>query len=194
MSVIRSSVRTTAIRRVVKDWTVDHQTYVAAASDEQDFLDTWDRRGFHEMVRLTTVRFEATHIALRREGQPPAMVGLSISPDPASPINQFVARYGTGIQHSAHLVPLDVDMDQAWIDFEAAGVVMMTRPMHYVAPSGAQLTQMFSMPTAPYGPFSEFVQRRPAPSGEEFNGFSVPTIEDLYQSYQDASRFLEARC
>ncbi len=82
---------------------IDHATYVAALDQEQNFIDTWAKLGFTEHVRVYTTRNQATHIALvsgSSDEYPWAtMTGLSISEDPASPINQFVKRYGAGLQH-----------------------------------------------------------------------------------------------
>ncbi len=52
---------------------------------------------------------------------------------------------------------------------------------------------MFTAPVLPYGPFTELVQRRPGLSGTQFDGFSVVTIDDLYERYNDFSRFLDGR-
>ncbi|MBS1261172.1 MAG: hypothetical protein MAG453_00493 [Calditrichaeota bacterium] len=39
---------------------IDHVTYVTAAEHEKAFCNTWEQLGFHETVRLNTVRYPAT--------------------------------------------------------------------------------------------------------------------------------------
>lgn len=174
---------------------IDHCTYVSA--DEDAFLDRWSSLGFTEVLRLRTLRFPASHIALATEmgfdASARVMTGLSVSDDPRSPVNEFIRRYGEGLQHVGYLICDDADMETLARTLEASGTRMMTEPLRYVDDDGAQLTQMFTAPVLPYGPFTELVQRRPGRSGRQFDGFSVPTIEDLYERYDDFSRFLDGR-
>lgn len=174
---------------------IDHCTYVS--TDERAFLGRWASLGFSEVLRLRTERFPATHIALATEiGFDPSarvMTGLSVSEDPRSAVNEFVRRYGEGLQHVGYLIRDDADMGELARTLEASGTQMMTEPLLYVDDDGAELTQMFTAPLVPYGPFIELVQRRPGRSGTQFDGFSVATIEDLYERYTDFSRFLDVR-
>ena len=93
---------------------IDHVTYVAALDNEEAFINRWRALGFHEHVRLDCERFPATHIALvsgnTAEFPWATMTGLSISEDPASPINEFVRRHGENVQHVAYNIDPEVDM------------------------------------------------------------------------------------
>ena len=169
---------------------------LATLPSEREFIARWASLGFAEVVRLSTVRFPASHIALAADGWGGAarvMTGLSVSDDPASPINEFVTRYGAGLQHVAYRVAVDVDFDELSGCLRTMGTELMTEPLRYVDDGGAELTQMFTRPALPYGPFIELIQRRPGMTGTNENDFSVASIDDLYEQYADVSRFLAAR-
>lgn len=122
---------------------IDHCTYVDAADNESDFIRRWAALGFSEVVRLRTRRFPASHIALTTAvttlSSPRVMTGLSVSDDPSSPINEFVRRYGAGLQHVAYRVAIDVDFDDLSGWLEATGLQLMTAPLRYVGDGGAEL-------------------------------------------------------
>ena len=174
---------------------IDHVTYVAREENERGFIERWRMLGFREHVRLTTSRFPATHIALvggQLPGAPwAAMTGLSVSPDPASPVNEFTRRYGEGLQHVAYAISPDMDFEVLGRDLERSGWQLMTRVLTYQDPAGARLRQLFAAPLQPFGPFIEFIQRHPGPGGLPFDGFDTTNIDDLYEAYADYSRWLE---
>lgn len=174
---------------------IDHVTYVTDYANERRFIEQWSSLGFREHVRLHTLRWPATHIALisgaTAEYPWATMTGLSISPDPHSPVNEFVRRYGEGIQHTAYNIDPQVDMEELHKEMSALGWKFMTPVLTYRDAAGAKLRQMFIAPTVPYGPFVEFVQRLAGPNGQPFDGFDVTNIDDLYQCYADYSRTIE---
>ncbi len=173
---------------------IDHVTYVARAENERSFLSSWERLGFREHTRLITKRYPASHIALvtgQGEGQPWVMMtGLSVSVDPVSPINEFVRRYGEGMQHVAYSVDPGADMDALRARLERAGWHFMTPVLTYGDEGGARLRQLFAAPTRPYGTFTELIQRLPGPNGAAFDGFDPINIDDLYEAYADVSAWL----
>jgi 4-hydroxyphenylpyruvate dioxygenase-like putative hemolysin len=176
---------------------IDHVTYVSAFESETRFLNQWKIFGFDELVRLQTLRFPASHIALvsgKTEEYPwETMTGLSVSEDPESPVNEFVRRYGEGVQHVAYNIHPQADMEALHRELVAQGWSFMTPVLTYKEGSGARLRQMFVAPQAPYGPFVELVQRLLGPEGAAYNGFDVQNIDDLYQYYADYSRWLEGQ-
>lgn len=177
-----------AIRRI------DHVTYVTAAENESAFIASWQALGFQELNRLHTERYPAAHIVLAAE--PTAadawttMTGLSVSPDPKSPINEFVRRYGTGVQHVAYAIHTDVDMEAMYELMQASGWRFITPLLDYTDANEARLRQTFVAPTLPYGPFVEFVQRLPGKNGQVFENFEVDNIDDLYAGYDAYSQRL----
>ncbi|MCB2210928.1 hypothetical protein KQI52_02315 [bacterium] len=174
---------------------IDHVTYVAANEDEKRFCDTWNHLGFHETVRLRTVRYPATHIALtsgKIEGFPwLTMTGLSVSEDPSSPINEFVRRYGAGIQHVAYNVDPEFDVHQVFDMLKKDGWDFMTPVLSYQDENEGHLHQFFAKPAAPFGTFVEFTQRLEGKTGEVFGGFNTDVIDDLYDHYRDVSLHME---
>jgi 4-hydroxyphenylpyruvate dioxygenase-like putative hemolysin len=176
---------------------IDHVTYAGAAKNERSFLRSWRMLGFRELVRLRTVVYPATHIALVSgvsAGHPwGTMTGLSVSEDPASPVNEYVRRYGEGLQHVAYNVDPDVEIEELFEEMQDIGWVFMTPVLTYQDGAGARLKQMFSAPETPYGPFVEFVQRFDGPNGAAFDGFDVRNIDDLYEEYAKYSRWLDGR-
>ncbi len=193
--VVATLDRTLAPSSVVIEG-IDHCTYVEGPGAEREFIARWASLGFAEVMRLSTVRFPASHLALAADGWGGAarvMTGLSVSDDPASPINEFMTRYGAGLQHVAYRVAVDVDFDELSGCLRTMGTELMTEPLRYVDDGGAELTQMFTRPALPYGPFIELIQRRPGMTGTNENDFSVASIDDLYEQYADVSRFLAAR-
>lgn len=176
---------------------IDHVTYVAAMENEAAFIKRWQSLGFREHVRLRSYRFPATHIALVSGATPEypwaTMTGLSISEDPASPVNEFVRRYGEGMQHVAYNIHPLASMEEVHEEMKRLGWQFMTGVLTYAEPSGARLKQMFATPTLPYGPFVEFIQRLPGPDGQPYNGFDSMNIDDLYQGYDEFSRHLDRK-
>ena len=174
---------------------IDHVTYVAAWEKEESFINTWASLGFHEHVRVFTDRHPATHIALVAGMTPEypwaTMTGLSISQDPDSPVNEFVRRYGPGVQHVAYNVDPKADMEEVYANMKEIGWNFMTPVLTFHDKSGATLRQAFIAPNIPYGPFVEFIQRLPGPDGKPFDGFDMMNIEELYDHYADFSRRLE---
>jgi len=174
---------------------IDHITYAGAYENERNFIERWDALGFHEHVRLWTVKWPATHIALVSGMTPEypwaTMTGLSVSEDPASPINQFVKRYGEAIQHTAYNIDPEVEMEDLHHEMVRLGWKFMTPVLTYAGGEGARLRQMFVAPQVPYGTFVEFVQRLPGENGQAFDGFDTVNIDDLYQCYSDYSRKLD---
>lgn len=177
-----------AIRRI------DHVTYVTSAENESAFIASWEALGFNELNRLHTKRYSAAHIVLAAEPTTAdawtTMTGLSVSQDPKSPINEFVHRYGTGVQHVAYAIHPDVDMDAMYERMQAHGWRFITPLLDYTDVNQARLRQTFVAPTLPYGPFVEFVQRLPGKDGRVFENFEVDNIDDLYAGYDAYSRRL----
>ncbi len=173
---------------------IDHVTYVSAFESEERFLSQWKIFGFEELVRLQTRKYPASHIALvsGKTAEYPweTMTGLSVSPDPESPVNEFVRRYGEGVQHIAYNIHPQADMESLHVELKGLGWDFMTPVLTYKDTSGARLRQMFVAPASPYGPFLELVQRLLGPEGEAYNGFDVQNIENLYQAYDDYSQWL----
>jgi 4-hydroxyphenylpyruvate dioxygenase-like putative hemolysin len=173
---------------------IDHITYVTLLSSEREFIARWTALGFHEHVRLRTALFPATHIALvsgiNTEYPWATMTGLSVSEDPNSPINQFVSRYGEGIQHTAYNIDPIVDMEELYQQMKQLGWNFMTPVLAYKDEAGALLKQMFVAPSVPYGTFIEFAQRLIGPNGKAFDSFDTTNIDDLYQHYADYSKWL----
>ena len=174
---------------------IDHITYVATLDRETAFVSEWAHLDFRTHVRVETRRFPASHIALTKgvlPHQPWAiMTGLSVSRDPRSPVNEFVRRYGEGQQHVAYAVAPGTDMDVLHATLARSGMVFMTGVLTYREGTGAGLRQMFTAPTRPYGTFVELIQRLPGPDGEAFAGFDTKNIDDLYEAYDDYSRWLD---
>jgi hypothetical protein len=175
---------------------IDHVTYVARA--EEPFVDGWTQLGFREHVRVSTRRYPAAHIALtsgRSEAFPwEVMTGLSVSGDAASPINEFIRRYGEGEQHVAYNIDPAADMDEVARTLTRSGWKFMTPVLRYGdEKTGAGLRQIFVAPERPYGKFTELVQRLPGRDGAPFGGFDSDNIDDLYECYAEYSEWLERR-
>jgi hypothetical protein len=171
-------------------------TYAAAEMDEEMFRRRWAALGYREHVALTTRRYPARHIAFTSEPQhatSSSMIGLSVSADHASPINELVRRYGEGTQHVAYRVEEDADLDALQRGMSTDGWVFMTPILTYRDHAGARLRQLFAAPTRPFGCFIGFVQRLRGPDGQPFDGFDPVSIDDLYAEYAAYSRSLERR-
>ena len=80
------------------------------------------------------------------------MTGLSVSQDVHSPINEFVRRYGTGVQHVAYGVRPESDMEALYSRLKLSGWKFITPLLDYVDEDEARLRQIFVAPTLPYGP------------------------------------------
>jgi len=176
---------------------IDHVTYVAAWENEKAFIATWAKLGFSEHVRVFTHKHPATHIALVSGTSPEypwaTMTGLSVSEDPNSAINEYVRRYGAGVQHVAYNIDPHFDMEQVHVEMKETGWHFMTPVLTYQDGNGARLRQFFAAPAAPFGPFVEFVQRLSGPNGKAFDGFDSMNIEELYDHYTDYSRSLDRK-
>lgn len=175
---------------------LDHITYVTKFENQRVFIARWKLLGFHEHVRLHTSCFPATHIALvskKRTSNSPwdTMTGLSVSRDSQSPINEFVRRYGEGMQHTAYSIDPKVSMDELQQQMKQLGWNFMTPVLTYKNAAGTLLKQMFTAPIIPYGPFIEFAQRLAKPDGNAFDSFDTTNIDDLYQHYADYSRYID---
>lgn len=170
---------------------IDHVTYVAKVENERQFISQWESLGFREHVRLNTPRWPATHIALvsgaTAEYPWATMTGLSVSTDPKNPVNEFIKRYGEGIQHTAYNIDPEVEMEELHANMKNLGWVFMTPVLTYKDNRGARLKQMFAAPQAPFGPFVEFIQRLPGEDGQPFDGFDNMNIDDLYDLYNEWS-------
>ncbi|MCP5467830.1 MAG: hypothetical protein H7A32_01000 [Deltaproteobacteria bacterium] len=174
---------------------IDHVTYAGKVRNEADFIDRWNIMGFSELVRLHTQRYPATHIALT-SGQNPnfpweTMTGLSISEDPGSPINEFVIRYGEGIQHVAYNIDPNIPMEEVYRELKRRKWQFMTNVLIHKDDHGARLCQLFTAPQVPAGTFVELVQRLPGKHGEIFDTFDIANIDDLYEAYAQYSAWLE---
>ncbi len=174
---------------------IDHITYVTANENEKQFIAQWEALGFKEHVRLRCIRYPATHIALvsgvTKDYPWATMTGLSVSEDPASPVNEFVKRYGEGIQHCAYNIDPEIDFDELHDEMKKLRWDFMTPVLTYNETGGSRLRQMFIQPRTPYGTFLEFIQRLEGPTGAAFDGFDTTNIDDLYESYDNYSKFLE---
>jgi 4-hydroxyphenylpyruvate dioxygenase-like putative hemolysin len=175
---------------------IDHVTYAIRAKNLSRYIARWARLGICESVRLQTTKYPATHIALTG-GQNPlstweVMTGFSISEDPTSPINEFVNRYGEGVQHVAYNVDPAEDFDALHAELVRDGWEFMTPILSYSdgSGSGAKLRQLFTAPSVPYGAFQEFVQRLPGPDGSAYGGFDDGSIDNLYELYDAHSRHM----
>ena len=172
---------------------LDHITYVTKFENERVFINRWKLLGFHEHVRFNTSCFSATHIALVRNNTKTfnssltTMTWLSVSSDPQSPLNEFVRRYGEGMQHTAYSIDPKVSMEELQQQMKQLGWNFMTPVLTYKNASGTILKQMFTAPIIPYGPFIEFVQRLTKPDENAFDSFDTTSIDDLYQYYVDYS-------
>ncbi len=177
-----------AIRRI------DHVTYVTGPANESAFIASWNALGFKELNRLHTRRYPASHIVLANEDAGSdawgTMTGLSVSNDAKSPINEFVRRYGTGIQHVAYAIHPEIDMDRLFANLKANQWRFITPLMDHVDGNQARLRQAFVAPALPYGPFVELVQRLPGVDGKVFDNFDVVNIDNLYAGYDAFSRRL----
>ena len=176
---------------------IDHVTYVAAEDHERSFIDRWLSLGFHEHVRLRSYKYPATHIALVSGSTPEypwaTMTGLSVSEEDRSPVNEFVRRYGEGMQHVAYNVHPKSDFEEVYAEMKKLGWNFMTGVLTYKNADKSQLRQFFAAPTLPYGPFTEFIQRLPGPDGNAFGGFDSMNIDDLYTGYDDFSKHLDRK-
>jgi len=176
---------------------IDHVTYVAAAENERAFCETWGKLGFSEHVRVHTERHPAAHIALVSGMSPEypwaTMTGLSVTGEEGSAINEFVRRYGEGVQHVAYNIDPRAEMDEVYEGMRAGGWNFMTPVLTYEDGNGSRLRQMFVAPTLPYGPFVEFIQRLEGEDGKAFDGFDIDNIDGLYDEYIKYSKHLESK-
>lgn len=175
---------------------IDHTVYAVAWENQAAFMKRWSQLGFYKLVSLKTKITPATHIALANKipssSSGASMIGLSTSEDPASPINEFIQRYGEGVQHVAYTVDPEKNIDELYEEMTREGWNFLTPVLTYEDKKGAQLKQLWTAPNVPYGQFMELVQRPPLDSsGKTFASFDTQNIEDFYQYYADYSKYLE---
>jgi 4-hydroxyphenylpyruvate dioxygenase-like putative hemolysin len=178
---------------------IDHVTYAIKFENEKQEISKWETLGLYEHVRLNTLIFPATHIALTSnldnlvssdEISWNLMTGLSISVVYDSPVNEFIRRYGEGIQHIAYNISSKTDIDGLFWELNKK-FDLMTPILNYSDDNGAKLNQIFVKPSKPYGAFIEFVQRLPGENGKPYDGFDVENIENLYSEYDTYSKWLD---
>lgn len=171
---------------------IDHLTFITPWQHTDRFLEHWKSKGFKFHGEWNTRRYPARHLALirgGREGHPwEDMVGLSVSDQPASPIDRSLANVQLDeravthtLQHVALHVDKDADMHAVHQQLSESSVPWMTDVLTYHDPNGAELNQMFTQPTA-QGFFVEFAQRKPSADGQPYGGFDPDIIDDLYQA------------
>jgi hypothetical protein len=178
----------------------DHVTYCVGEQRRNDFMKYWCDRGLSPMSPIVTTRYPAEHIALVGDPQShrgcEKMIGMSISSDSQSPINCITGRVGVhgGIfQHRAYLVDGSCSIETIREKMEQTGTKFMTPIFTYEDTNGATLKQIFTACKIPYGPFVEIIERKLGTDGQPFNGFADVQIDNLYESYDDYSRFLSSR-
>jgi 4-hydroxyphenylpyruvate dioxygenase-like putative hemolysin len=177
---------------------IDHVTYAVKFENEKQEIKKWEALGLYEHVRLNTVVFPATHIALtsgiseNSKNSWDLMTGLSISEDYHSPVNEFIRRYGEGAQHIAYNVSSKTDINGLYWELNTK-FDLMTKVLNYSDDNGAKLNQIFVKPSKPYGTFIEFVQRLPGKNEKPYDGFDVENIENLYCEYDLYSKWLIKR-
>lgn len=173
---------------------LDHITHAISFKNEKTEIAKWNLLGFEEYVRVNTLSYPATHIALKTtnkwHGGEFIITGLSISEDPDSPINKFIKYYGEGIQHIAYSFDESVAMEEFYEKIKKSHD-LLTSILTYTDANGAKLQQIFTRPSQPYGQFMEFIKRTPGPKGQNFNGFDVRNIDDFYLEYDKHSKWLE---
>ncbi|MGV0816101.1 hypothetical protein ABQF34_29470 [Mycolicibacterium boenickei] len=176
----------------------DHVTFVA--TDEAAFSEYWGSRGLRAQSPINTERYPARHIAFSENPDQTLvceeMVGLSVSSDPASPINRLADLYGGchidergevavgRVQHVAFAVDGGHEIADVRAALVRQGVRFMTPIMTFTDPdTGAHLQQMFVACKVPYGPFVEIIKRGLGRGGEPFQGFNADQIDTLYEYY-----------
>lgn len=188
------------------DACIDHATFAAPFEMRDAFIDHWKKQGLEALAPLNTVQYPAEHIALIRSDAPYAacdsMIGLSVSPDPRSPINEFLRHYQPlstklpgQLQHVAMNVNQSIDMDAFVAELERNGITFMTPILTSTqAKTRSQLRQAFTASKGAYGPFIELIQRKtdvdvPTDHPEQ-ELFNTSQIDQLYKLYDEHSQHL----
>ena len=119
------------------------------------------------------------------------MMGLSVSHLPSSPINEFIRRYGEGVQHWAYCLNPNLSVKDIYEYLQENDWDFLTPILTYEDQQNAQLHQFYTKPFSAYGQFIEFTQRPLSPQGDRFNNFDKTNIEDFYEYYADYSKYLD---
>lgn len=183
---------------------IDHATFVARYSMRDHFIKHWENSGLQALAPLHTKKYPAEHIALINSetnfAACDSMIGLSVSKDIFSPINEFLDRYskpGYGnlpgnLQHVAVNISGDIDMYAFVKKLQEKGIAFMTPVLHTVQhETRTHLRQAFTACDQPYSHFLELIQRTeisgPMPDDhlEEvlFNTDQIDTLYRLYDRY-----------
>jgi hypothetical protein len=192
--------------RTGEDACVDHATFVAPYESREAFIQHWERLGLQALAPIVTRKYPAEHIALIRGDKTYAscdsMIGLSVSADKTSPINELQRRFTRpnnttmpgNLQHVAMNLDPSIDMDAFVEELSDQGIAFMTPVLTTVQNSRTRLRQMFTASKAPYGPFIELIQRsegEPLPEYElQEQLFNYDQIDHLYRLYDDHSKRL----
>lgn len=188
---------------------IDHATFVTPFAEKDRFLEYWSHRGLAPLPALMTSQYPAEHIALVPDasniqacGQ---MVGLSVSTDPASPINELLRRhphlrhpkYPGSLQHIAFAVSPEQPMESVVAQLESEGVRLMTPVLRTMTRTRTTIVQAFTGSAHPYGAFCELIQREAPGSSMSADGagteeklFATSQIDRLYEGYDAYSRNL----
>lgn len=187
---------------------IDHATFVALYTSRDAFIAHWERLGLQALAPILTERYPAEHIALIESAKPYAscesMIGLSVSRDPRSPINEFVERHAMGarktsmpgsLQHVAVNLDPTVDMEAFVAHLEQKNIAFMTPLLRTIQDSRTELKQIFTASNLPYGWFVELIQRKNLPqlpaNAPEEELFNYKQIDNLYAHYDRHSKTLK---
>lgn len=180
----------------------DHRTFVVPYQYKDLFISRWKKKGLSPAPAIMTKDFPAEHIALsEKPGETRTcerMVGVSVSRDPSSPINELCKLAGPEanrgvLQHVAYSVQPETSFADIRRQLEEQDVVFMTPVLEYSDSNGATLRQMFVGCVVPFGQFIEIIQRTPDKNGTPFQGFHSLHIDALYGFYNQFSLELRAR-
>jgi hypothetical protein len=187
------------------DACVDHATFVAPYESRDGFIQHWERLGLQALAPIVTRKYPAEHIALIRGDKAYAscdsMIGLSVSKDDASPINELQRRFARpdnttmpgNLQHVAMNVDPSIDMDAFVEELSDQGIAFMTPVLTTIQSQSTQLRQAFTACTKPYGPFVELIQRKDGDVPEydlQDELFNHVQIDNLYRLYAEHSNRL----
>lgn len=185
---------------------VDHATFVAPYESRDAFIQHWERLGLQALAPIVTRKYPAEHIALIRSDKAYAscdsMIGLSVSNDDASPINELQRRFARpndttmpgNLQHVAMNIDPSIDMDAFVEELSDQGIAFMTPVLTTLQSSRTRLRQTFTASKAPYGPFIELIQRSEGGPLPEYDLqeqlFNYDQIDNLYRLYDVHSKKL----
>ncbi len=174
---------------------IDHIVHVTQIHKQQQQAKRWSKLGFMEHCRVQTTKYPALHIAFAKtsfsKNSSIKMMGLSVSKFQSSPINEFIRRYGEGVQHWAYSLNPDLSIKDIYEYLQENDWDFLTPILTYEDQQHAQLHQFYTKPFSAYGQFIEFIQRPYSPQGDRFNNFGTANIEDFYEYYADYSKYLE---